>query len=300
MDIRNREQRNVDMGFYETNRELESELYQAYQWADQIQREKIYSFGDLEMRNTFFQRSRVRNLKEIEELRRICCEETDRAKQFENWRIVRPCNRSGIFPLWVSSWLKFRICMTRRTPWLMQDIFTILRQRAALEHPTFPANPEILRVLQRYAQQRFWIASRLLEKDHGYFRKRLFENLFAREFSVRQLLRIDIHRNMHRLLADMDRRGETRSAEFFNTNRTSKSRRWNFELFVSHWRILFSEWCDGFRDIPDLGIASWKVVWLIGISKLESQFQNWSMYKLSFFFFKSLCIGSKKLKLQNQ
>ena len=68
MDIRNREQRNVDVDFYETNRELESELYQAYQWADQIQREKIYSFGELEMRNTFFQRSRVRNLKEIEEL----------------------------------------------------------------------------------------------------------------------------------------------------------------------------------------------------------------------------------------
>ena len=45
MDIRNWEHRNADIAFfYETNRELESQrlgLYQANQWADQAQREKL-------------------------------------------------------------------------------------------------------------------------------------------------------------------------------------------------------------------------------------------------------------------
>ena len=33
------------------------------------------------MRNRLFQESRARNCQEIEELRRICCEEADRARQ---------------------------------------------------------------------------------------------------------------------------------------------------------------------------------------------------------------------------
>ena len=69
---------------YETNREVESqrlELYQAHQWADQSQREKINLCGELEMRSRLFQESHARNYPEIEELQRICCEETDRARQ---------------------------------------------------------------------------------------------------------------------------------------------------------------------------------------------------------------------------
>ena len=45
MDIRIWEQRNADIALHETNRELESqrlELYQANQWTDQAQREKIF------------------------------------------------------------------------------------------------------------------------------------------------------------------------------------------------------------------------------------------------------------------
>ena len=50
MDIRNWEHRNFDIAFFEINRELESErleLYQANQWADQAQREKINLCGEL-------------------------------------------------------------------------------------------------------------------------------------------------------------------------------------------------------------------------------------------------------------
>ena len=85
--IRNWEQRNADVALDETNRELESrrlELCLVNQWADQAQREKINLRGELEMRNGLFRESRARNCQEIEELRIICCEETDRARQ---WRI---------------------------------------------------------------------------------------------------------------------------------------------------------------------------------------------------------------------
>ena len=84
MDMRNWEQRNADIALCETNQELESqilELYQANQWADQAQREKNKLCGELEMRNRLFQESRARNCQENEELRRICCEETDRSSK---------------------------------------------------------------------------------------------------------------------------------------------------------------------------------------------------------------------------
>ena len=48
------------------------------------QREMISYFGELDMRNKIFEENRVTDCQEIEELRRICCEETDRARQ---WKI---------------------------------------------------------------------------------------------------------------------------------------------------------------------------------------------------------------------
>ena len=77
-------QRNSDLALYDTNRELETqrlELHQANQWADQAQREKINLSGESDMRDILFRETRARNCQEIEELRRICCEETDRARQ---------------------------------------------------------------------------------------------------------------------------------------------------------------------------------------------------------------------------
>ena len=79
MDRRNWERRNADIALYETNQELESlilELHQA--------KRKVNLCGELEMRNRLFQKSRARDCQEIEELWRICCEETDRARQ---WKI---------------------------------------------------------------------------------------------------------------------------------------------------------------------------------------------------------------------
>ena len=51
------------------------------QWADQARRDEISLCGDLEMRNGLFRENQAKDCQEIEELRRICCEETDQARQ---------------------------------------------------------------------------------------------------------------------------------------------------------------------------------------------------------------------------
>ena len=84
VEARNWKKRNSDIVFQEINQEFESQrfqLLQASRWADQAQRDKISLYGELECRNKLFQEYHARDCQEIEELRRICCEETDLARQ---------------------------------------------------------------------------------------------------------------------------------------------------------------------------------------------------------------------------
>ena len=73
-----------EIAFREINQEFESQrfqLHQARRWADQAQRDKISLYGELELINRLFQEDHASDCQEIEELRSICCEETDRARQ---------------------------------------------------------------------------------------------------------------------------------------------------------------------------------------------------------------------------
>ena len=56
------------------------QLQTANRWADQAQRDKISLYGELALRSRLFQESHATNCQEIEELRRICCEEPNRAR----------------------------------------------------------------------------------------------------------------------------------------------------------------------------------------------------------------------------
>ena len=47
----------------------------------------------------------------------------------------------------------------------------------------------------------------------------------------------------------------------------------------SHGWKLFSQWYDGFSAKFFIGMESWKSSWLNGLSKLESQLQNWGLSK---------------------
>ena len=50
---------------------------------------------------------------------------------------------------------------------------------------------------------------------------------------------------------------------------------------TSYWWNLFSQWYDGLPEISHTGNASWKIPRLHGLSKMESQLQDWSMLKNS-------------------
>ena len=83
VEIRRWEQRSSEIALHESYRELETQrlqLLQANIW-DNAQSERISLCGELEMRNKLFQESRTKDCQEIEELRRRCCEESDRARQ---------------------------------------------------------------------------------------------------------------------------------------------------------------------------------------------------------------------------
>ena len=84
VEVKHWEKRNSDIAIYEINQEFESQRsqpQQANQWADQAQREKISLCREVEKKNRLFRENRAKNCQQIEKLRRICCEETNRARQ---------------------------------------------------------------------------------------------------------------------------------------------------------------------------------------------------------------------------
>ena len=78
VEVKHWGKRNSDTALYEINQEFESQrlqLQQANQWTDQAQRQKNKLVWRL------FRESQTTYCQEIEELRRTCCEEADRARQ---------------------------------------------------------------------------------------------------------------------------------------------------------------------------------------------------------------------------
>ena len=136
MEVKHWEKRNSDIALNAINQEFESQrlqLQQANHWTDQAHREKITLCGDLEMRNRLFRENRAKDCQEIEELRRICCQETDRA-------ILSMHQERN--PATVSQLLtQVRDLQNKVNSLSDARYFTILKQRAALERPMFPVNP---------------------------------------------------------------------------------------------------------------------------------------------------------------
>ena len=82
------EAEDADIALHEIDQEFESQrlqLQQANQWADQAQIDKTGLYGELEMRNRVFRENQAKDCQENEELRRICCEETESSKTSKNW-----------------------------------------------------------------------------------------------------------------------------------------------------------------------------------------------------------------------
>ena len=84
VEVKHKEKRNSDIAFFEINQKFESHPLQQQptnQWADQAQRDKISLYAELDMKNRLFRVNQTKDCQEIAELRKICCEETDRARQ---------------------------------------------------------------------------------------------------------------------------------------------------------------------------------------------------------------------------
>ena len=84
VEVKHWEKRNSDIALYEINQEFEVPTITATtgeSMTDHAQRNKMSLYGELELRNRLFQEDQARDCQEIEELRRICCEETDQTRQ---------------------------------------------------------------------------------------------------------------------------------------------------------------------------------------------------------------------------
>ena len=95
LDRREWRMRNADFAHHETGMQLQShkmELYQANQLTDQTRSEESWLCDELEMRNRAFQEDHERNCQEIEELRRICCTEAERARSTRQGEFLEWCN----------------------------------------------------------------------------------------------------------------------------------------------------------------------------------------------------------------
>ena len=84
VEARNWEEKNTNFAFQGISQEFESQRFQPHQasrWADQAQRDKISLYEKFELRSRLFRENHARDCQEIEELRSICCEEADGARQ---------------------------------------------------------------------------------------------------------------------------------------------------------------------------------------------------------------------------
>ena len=142
----NWEKRRQDIAFQEINQEFESQRFQQHQasrWADQAQRDKISLYGELELRNKLFQENHARDCQEIEELRRICCEEADRARQarIDELSMHQERNPTTVSPL------SAQIRELQNKVHSSSDAgenFTILNQGAALDQTSTILGPSTL------------------------------------------------------------------------------------------------------------------------------------------------------------
>ena len=105
----------------------------------------------------------------------------------------------------------------------------------------------------------------------------VFESLLARKGPPSDLFGIFFLRiwtRYYRKHYGTWKRGETRAAEFVNTNPTFKSRYWNIEPFESYWWNLFSQWYDRLPEISYVGDASWKISGLWNFKSWKVNFRT--------------------------
>ena len=96
------------------------------------------------MRNGLFQESRATNCQETEELPRICCEETDRARQLRIDELSMHQERNPTTMIQLLT--QIQDLQNKLNSLSDTKEFMILKQRAARERPTLTGNPRLFRI----------------------------------------------------------------------------------------------------------------------------------------------------------
>ena len=139
VEMKHWEKKNSDISLYEINQEFESQrlqLQKEKQRANQ-QRDKISLYGELEMRNRLIRKHQAKDCQEIEELKRTCCEEADRARQarIDESSMHQERNPMTVSPLLtlIREYHLFRVILDCRTIhkilWERQNVFERLPAR---------------------------------------------------------------------------------------------------------------------------------------------------------------------------
>ena len=253
------------------NQEFESQrsqLLQANRWADQAQRDKINLYEELELWNRVSQESHARDCQKIEELTRICCEEADRARQ----AIIDELSVHQERTPSTASQLLAQIRDLQNKVISLSDAREIYDPESgsssgATHVPSQPSAVLSPRTIPRCGSSGLPHDTRNITGTSGNVierppaqegRSSTFFNNSKNPASSSQELRSDIAGNYN----------ETRE---WNEKRTVE--------YVNAFTTL--RWCEWLPEISNYGIASGKISWLYGNSKLESQLQDWSLYKNS-------------------
>ena len=205
MDRKSWERRNSFFALNETNQQLESkrlELYHADQWAYQAHMEDNRLFGEVTTKNRTYQECHAKDCQQIEELRRVYCQEAERARQLRTDALSL---RQKGGPSTVNQLLS-QIQEPQDKVNSLNEETDFCDPETSLECPTFPIKPisipcpsELPRIHgTRWVLQETFLKIYLLKKGYLQHSSRIQRNLW------------DCHETWSRI--------ETRTAEFHNTD----------------------------------------------------------------------------------
>ena len=219
------------------------------------------------------QEDHARDCQEIEELRRICCEEADRARRD---LMSCLCIKRGIRRPWVFFLTQMQELQNKVNS--LSDVRVFLRSwtREQLWSDPLSQSTPFYSESQNHASLRFWIAAWYREL-YVYFRKRFWTSIGSRRtilHNLRQFQEFDTvfsrietsYYGNYKEKRERERH-EKRTIEYDNPFTPCPKWRCYVE---SYWWNFFSQWYDGLSEITDFGNASGKISWLC-------EFQSWKV-----------------------
>ena len=285
------------------HQELESQrfqLQQASRWADQAQRDEVSLYGELELRNRLFQESQAKDCQEIEELRRICCEDADRARQP---RIDESSVHQERKPTTVGQLLtQIQELPSKANSLSDAREFYDPESGSSTGATHVPSQLSTFLSLRTLPRRDFWIAARYME-CYEYFRKRFGTTICSRRtvlYNLQQFKKFSIvfsiietwcYRNYK------DKR-EWNEREPLSTSIPSHQFQSGSGILNPTGGTYTHSGVMGYPRLPisDMHLRNFLALWNFKAEKSTSRMKCAREQQI----LRSLCTGSKKLRLQSQ